>query len=109
MLTGWCNHKSQILRRNTAKLAVTCVDQFDTCAENVDVMSGHQVMRHRSPSQVTRHPRPKSVHFATCRTWVSFPASQRLSMFSMQVYWCLWMFRRHIKLTYGKATQGHAS
>ena len=51
------------------------------------------------------HVRTKSADFAICRTMVRVLASQRMSMPSMKVYWCLWMSRHHIQLTQG---QGHA-
>ena len=51
------------------------------------------------------HVRTKSADFAISRTMVRVLASQRMSMHSMRVYWCLWMSRHHIQLTQG---QGHA-
>ena len=51
------------------------------------------------------HVRTKSADFAICRTRVRVLASQRMSMHSMRIYWCLWMSRHQMQLTQG---QGHA-
>ena len=51
------------------------------------------------------HVRTKSADFAICHTMVRVLASQRMSMHSMRVHWCLWMSIHHIQLTQG---QGHA-
>ena len=66
----------------------------------VDVMSGHQVM-----TSYVRSCSDEIGRFAICRTRVRVLASQRMSMHSMRVYWCLWMSRYHIQLTQG---QDHA-
>ena len=78
------------------------VDQFDTYCENFKSMSCQVIKLWR---HMSGHVRTKSADFAICRTMVRVLASQRMSMHSMRVYWCLWMSRHHIQLTQG---QGHA-
>ena len=59
-------------------------------SSSYDVMSGHAL--------------PKLADFAICRARLMFLDSQRMNMYYMLVYWCLWMSLHRVQLTHG---QGH--